>query len=120
MICASAFHSNTIGGKGGDFEIKLEEGLKEYESAKENGLTSWARLAKPGPYSILMKAVKDSKFLPFDGQLVDVSVDGKWEEGLVKKVDKLGEEAFTLKVLVDGKKEVSFTWPSNKIEFCSK
>ena len=40
MICASSFHSGSIKEKGGIFEIVLMEGLKEYESYKENTITS--------------------------------------------------------------------------------
>jgi hypothetical protein len=40
FLCAAAFHSSAIAAKGGDFDVKLEEGIKEYEGIKENDITS--------------------------------------------------------------------------------
>jgi hypothetical protein len=40
MICASAYHAGAIDARGGELLVTLVEGLKEYESQKENGLTS--------------------------------------------------------------------------------
>lgn len=68
MICASAYHSGSIDARGGELLVTLIEGLKEYESSKENGLTSQARMGKPGPYAIIFKGQKKGKeFEPFVG-----------------------------------------------------
>lgn len=121
MICASAYHTGAIDAKGGEILVTLVEGLKEYQSQKENGLTSQARVGKPGPYAIVFKGQKKGKdFEPFVGQLVDVELDLKWQEGLVKKVTKVSDDLYNLLVLIDGKSELSFKWPGSTIDYCSK
>lgn len=121
MVCASAYHAGAIDARGGELLVSLVEGLKEYESLKENGLTSQARVGKPGPYAITFKGQKKGNdFEPFVGQLVDVQVDQKWQEGLVKKVTKVSDEIVNLLVLIDGKSEQTFKWPGSNIDFCAK
>lgn len=43
-----------------------------------------------------------------------------WLEGLVKKVDKVTDGVFNIMVLIEGKEEKSYKWPSSKVIFCSK
>jgi len=57
-VCASAFHSGAISTKGGDFDVSIGDGLKNYDAAKENGVESLSRKDKAGPFSAGFKGKK--------------------------------------------------------------
>lgn len=79
------------------------------------------RYTKISNFSIQVIAAKQYNFVPFVGLMVDALYKGKFESGVITKVQKEGDTSYNVWVdLLSFNLNSRYVWPGDDIDFCGK
>ncbi len=118
IICKSAFHAGKISSAGGLVKLAIKPGERNYLSISKSGVKSLSKAYSRISISYEDYNLEDNIVLK-NGSKVDVNISGStFYKGVIRDVKIIDKNHSSIKVDLEGGKQVNYNYPTNEIRPC--